>query len=203
MDFMNLNQSAHGDREFGFMETRMGLRRKTVVGHWRDPAGCCTHRRVGTCGLLAGTSVQNLERRPVRRQHAPGRRHRGRQGRGADPARCLGQRLRGRTSSSKRWTSVADAEVDRLVAEYDAAYAVVPELAGRRRPAGIAARRCAHRGRAARVPRCRRSFAAFTDTFEDLGRPAAASRHRRAASDGRRLRVRRARATGRPPRSCA
>jgi L-arabinose isomerase len=37
MDFMNLNQSAHGDREFGFLETRIGLRRKTVVGHWRDP----------------------------------------------------------------------------------------------------------------------------------------------------------------------
>ena len=37
MDFMNLNQSAHGDREFGFVETRMRLRRKTVVGHWRDP----------------------------------------------------------------------------------------------------------------------------------------------------------------------
>ena len=37
MDFMNLNQSAHGDREFGFIETRMGVRRKTVVGHWRDP----------------------------------------------------------------------------------------------------------------------------------------------------------------------
>jgi L-arabinose isomerase len=38
MDFMNLNQSAHGDREFAFLETRMRLRRKTVVGHWRDPA---------------------------------------------------------------------------------------------------------------------------------------------------------------------
>ena len=38
MDFMNLNQSAHGDREFGHMATRMGLRRKTVVGHWSDPA---------------------------------------------------------------------------------------------------------------------------------------------------------------------
>src|SRR4051794_8962292 len=38
MDFMNLNQSAHGDREFGFVETRMGLRRKTVVGHYADPA---------------------------------------------------------------------------------------------------------------------------------------------------------------------
>ena len=36
MDFMNLNQSAHGDREFGFMMTRMRLNRKVVVGHWED-----------------------------------------------------------------------------------------------------------------------------------------------------------------------
>ena len=36
MDFMNLNQSAHGDREFGFIGTRMGLNRKVVVGHWQD-----------------------------------------------------------------------------------------------------------------------------------------------------------------------
>lgn len=38
MDFMNLNQSAHGDREFGFMMTRMRLNRKVVVGHWQDPS---------------------------------------------------------------------------------------------------------------------------------------------------------------------
>ncbi len=38
MDFMNLNQSAHGDREFGFMMTRMRLNRKVVVGHWTDPS---------------------------------------------------------------------------------------------------------------------------------------------------------------------
>jgi L-arabinose isomerase len=38
MDFMNLNQSAHGDREFGFIETRMRHSRKTVVGFWQDPA---------------------------------------------------------------------------------------------------------------------------------------------------------------------
>ncbi|MBZ5857520.1 L-arabinose isomerase [Flavihumibacter profundi] len=38
MDFMNLNQSAHGDREFGFIMTRMRLRRKVVVGYWEDPA---------------------------------------------------------------------------------------------------------------------------------------------------------------------
>jgi L-arabinose isomerase len=38
MDFMNLNQSAHGDREFGFMVSRMRLNRKVVVGHWQDTA---------------------------------------------------------------------------------------------------------------------------------------------------------------------
>ena len=37
MDFMNLNQSAHGDREFGFMMSRMRLNRKVVTGHWQDP----------------------------------------------------------------------------------------------------------------------------------------------------------------------
>ena len=37
MDFMNLNQSAHGDREAGFLHTRLRLNRKVVVGHWTDP----------------------------------------------------------------------------------------------------------------------------------------------------------------------
>jgi L-arabinose isomerase len=37
MDFMNLNQSAHGDREFGFIMSRMRRRRKVVVGYWEDP----------------------------------------------------------------------------------------------------------------------------------------------------------------------
>ena len=36
MDFMNLNQSAHGDREAGFLHARMRLPRKIVVGHWQD-----------------------------------------------------------------------------------------------------------------------------------------------------------------------
>jgi L-arabinose isomerase len=36
MDFMNLNQAAHGDREAGFLHTRMRLQRKVVVGHWSD-----------------------------------------------------------------------------------------------------------------------------------------------------------------------
>lgn len=37
MDYMNLNQSAHGDREFGFINTRMRKRRKVIVGHYQDP----------------------------------------------------------------------------------------------------------------------------------------------------------------------
>ncbi len=36
MDFMNLNQSAHGDREFGFITARMDIPRKVVVGHWGE-----------------------------------------------------------------------------------------------------------------------------------------------------------------------
>jgi L-arabinose isomerase len=37
-DFMNLNQAAHGDREFGYIQTRLGIARKTVVGHVSNPA---------------------------------------------------------------------------------------------------------------------------------------------------------------------
>jgi L-arabinose isomerase (EC 5.3.1.4) len=37
-DFMNLNQAAHGDREFGYIQSRLGLARKTVVGHVSSPA---------------------------------------------------------------------------------------------------------------------------------------------------------------------
>ncbi|HEY1849295.1 MAG TPA: L-arabinose isomerase [Opitutaceae bacterium] len=37
MDFMNLNQAAHGDREAGFLHARLRLPRKIVVGHWQDP----------------------------------------------------------------------------------------------------------------------------------------------------------------------
>ncbi|TGE24987.1 L-arabinose isomerase [Hymenobacter aquaticus] len=37
MDFMNTNQSAHGDREFGFIGARLKLKRKVVVGHWQSP----------------------------------------------------------------------------------------------------------------------------------------------------------------------
>ena len=37
MDFMNLNQAAHGDREFGYIQTRLGVARKIVAGHVSNP----------------------------------------------------------------------------------------------------------------------------------------------------------------------
>lgn len=52
MDFMNLNQSAHGDREIGFIMTRMRINRKVVVGHWEDKN---VRERINTwCRAAAG-----------------------------------------------------------------------------------------------------------------------------------------------------
>jgi len=50
MDFMNLNQSAHGDREFAHMLTKMKFSRKTVVGHWQDPE---VHERINVWSRVA------------------------------------------------------------------------------------------------------------------------------------------------------
>src|SRR5688500_9383553 len=50
MDFMHLNQAAHGDREAGFMHTRLRLSRKVVVGHWSDPK---LQERIGAWGRAA------------------------------------------------------------------------------------------------------------------------------------------------------
>ncbi len=92
---MNLNQSAHGDREAGFIHTRMRLapqgRGRPLVG----PGSAGPHRRLDARGArlarLAGRAVL-----PLRRQHAPGRGDRGRQGRGGNEVRLLHQRLRRR-----------------------------------------------------------------------------------------------------------
>jgi L-arabinose isomerase len=52
MDFMNLNQSAHGDREFGYIMTRMRKERKVVTGHWQDQA---IHEQINSwCRAAAG-----------------------------------------------------------------------------------------------------------------------------------------------------
>jgi L-arabinose isomerase len=60
MDFMNLNQSAHGDREFGHVTARMNLPRKVVVGHWDDAE---TRERIalwmrGGCAVADGKDLR-------------------------------------------------------------------------------------------------------------------------------------------------
>ncbi|HRY53878.1 MAG TPA: L-arabinose isomerase [Spirochaetia bacterium] len=60
MDFMNLNQSAHGDREHGFIYAKMRLPRKVVVGHWQDPrvAGKLSGWMRAAAGFAEGRSLK-------------------------------------------------------------------------------------------------------------------------------------------------
>ncbi|MGB7096712.1 MAG: L-arabinose isomerase [Anaerolineales bacterium] len=60
MDFMNLNQSAHGGREFGFIGSRMRLNRKVVVGHWKDPE-VLAELSVWVRAALTWEDAQNLK----------------------------------------------------------------------------------------------------------------------------------------------
>src|SRR5437899_2173274 len=93
MDFMNLNQSAHGDREFGFIGARLRLERKIVVGHWQDEdvLAALDDWSRAACG---GRRSRKAKDRPLRRhEHGGGRRPRGRSRRGADQVRLVGERL--------------------------------------------------------------------------------------------------------------
>jgi L-arabinose isomerase len=165
MDFMNLNQSAHGDREFGFMQTRMGLRRKTVVGHWSDPA---VARRVGAWARAAcgWHELQGLE---VARFGDNMRQVAVTEGDKVEAQLRLGFSVNGYgvADLARAVHEVADAEVDALTREYEDRYDLVPAL----REGGE--RRASLRD-AARIEAGLRSFLdaggfkAFTDTFEDL-----------------------------------
>ena len=55
MDFMNLNQSAHGGREFGFINTRLGIRRKVITGFWQEEE---TQKRVGDWADVAAAVAE-------------------------------------------------------------------------------------------------------------------------------------------------
>ena len=167
MDFMNLHQAAHGDREFGFIETR--LRDRPQDG--RRPLGGSARpgpdRRLGP-GRVRMARGAPPARRPLRRQHASRRRHRGRQGRGADPARRDRQRLpaerarrRGGGGARRRRSTTCSPPT-------------TPTTRWRRSCGADGARRGELR-EAARIEVGLRSFltaggfGAFTDTFEDLG----------------------------------
>ncbi|MCL4297247.1 MAG: L-arabinose isomerase [Anaerolineae bacterium] len=126
MDFMNLNQSAHGDREFGFIGSRMRLERKVVVGHWQDEevqislgiwarAACAWLDAQGARFARFGDNMREVAVTEGDKVNAQMR---------------LGYSVNGYGVGDLVGyiNEVADAEVDRLVQEYEAQYEVVSSL---------------------------------------------------------------------------
>ncbi len=165
MDFMNLNQSAHGDREFGFIGTRMGKARKVVVGHWQDPdvvAQLDTWARAAAAwqdwqGARFARFGDNMREVAVTEGDKVAAQIR------------MGYSVNGYGVGElvAHVDSVTDAEIDALIAEYQAHYAVAASL----RPGG---ERHAALRESARIELGMRGFLAeggfkgFTTTFEDL-----------------------------------
>ena len=165
MDFMNLNQAAHGDREFGFICTRMGKPRKVVVGHWQDAE---VQDRLAAW-MRAAAGAQELRSLKVARLGDNMRQVAVTEGDKVEAQLRFGVEVNGYGVSElvRRITEVSDAEVDRLVAQYEQLYTLAPALRN-----GGDHRASLHY--AARTELGLRhfleagGFKAFTDTFEDL-----------------------------------
>jgi L-arabinose isomerase len=165
MDFMNLNQSAHGDREFGFIGSRMRLNRKVIVGYWQDEE---VHSELATWtrAAIAWNDAQWLK---VARFGDNMRKVAVTEGDKVEAEIRLRFSVHGYGVGDlvDRVRQVTDKETDKLAAEYDEVYAVAEPL----RSSG--AKRQALR-EAARIELGLRhflddgGFKAFTDTFEDL-----------------------------------
>jgi len=165
MDFMNLNQSAHGDREFGFMVSRLRMNRKVVVGHWQDPQ---VHERLNIWMRAAAARFDWQGARFARfgdnmRQVAVT------EGDKVEAEIKFGYSVSGYGIGdlAKMINEVSEGEIDGLTNEYDATY----QLAASLRKGGDAH---ASLREAARIEIGMRQFLdnggfkGFTDTFEDL-----------------------------------
>ena len=166
MDYMNLNQAAHGDREFGYILTRLGQRRKVVVGHATHDA---TRARIGTWARAAA-GWDALHRTRLVRFGDNMRDVAVTEGDKTEAELCLGASVN--TWGVNDLVDVVDAveepEIDALVAEYLQAYDVADELL----PGG---ERHDSLRYGARIEAGMRRFlqshgaTAFTTSFEDLG----------------------------------
>jgi L-arabinose isomerase len=165
MDFMNLNQSAHGDREFGFIGSRMRLNRKVVVGHWQDDE---VQKEIGVWvrAACAWADSQNMK---VARFGDNMRDVAVTEGNKVSAQIQLGYDVYGYGIGDlvKLVNEASDADVDKLIQAYMDEYDVVEEL----RPGGA---KHASLKDGARIEIGLRNFLsagnfkAFTDTFEDL-----------------------------------
>ena len=165
MDFMNLNQAAHGDREFGFIGSRLRLERKVVVGHWQDED---VQRKLGVWARAAAAWADWQGGRIARfgdnmRDVAVT------EGDKVEAQIKLGYEVHGYGVGDlvKVVHEVSDTEIDKLVEEYLATYEVAAEL----KPGGA---KHASLREGARIEAGMRqflsagNFKAFTTTFEDL-----------------------------------
>ncbi|WP_437738308.1 L-arabinose isomerase [Sorangium sp. So ce1335] len=166
MDFMNLNQAAHGDREFGYIGARLRIERKVVVGHWTD------RDVLAKLDVWARAACAALDARRLKIARFGGMNMREVAVTGGDRVEAqvkLGWSVNGYAVGDLvgRIAEIGDGEVERLVAEYEDAYTVVPAL--RKGGARHAELRYAARQEAAlRSFLEEGGFGGFTTTFEDL-----------------------------------
>jgi L-arabinose isomerase len=166
MDFMNLNQAAHGDREFAYLETRMALRRKTVVGHASDPV---VRQRIGAW-VHAATGWHAVHQLRLVRFGDNMRDVAVTEGDKVEAQLRLGVSVNtyGVNDLVAAVDAAAEETVDAIVRDCETSYTVVPELAsggGRHESLRYAAR--IEAGLRSFLDRGR--FTAFTTNFEDLG----------------------------------
>lgn len=165
MDFMNLNQSAHGDREYGFGVSRMRIQRKVIVGFWQDAdvleqlgtwarAACAWH---DSQSLKVARFGDNMRQVAVT------------EGDKVEAQIRLGYAVSGfgLGDLSAVVREVSDAETDKLVSEYEEVYTLAAPLRkGGEKRASL--HDAARMELGLRAFLDRGGFRAFTDTFEDL-----------------------------------
>ncbi|MCY3831738.1 MAG: L-arabinose isomerase [Chloroflexi bacterium] len=165
MDFMNLNQAAHGDREFGFMMSRLRMRRKVVVGHWRAES---VQDRIGVWARAAA-AWQETGRVKVARFGDNMRSVAVTEGDKVAAQAQFGYSVNGYGVGDLAAVvnEVSDGEIDALIAEYEMAYRMGADLCkGGQRHASVRAAARIEIGLAQFLSEG--GFTAFTTTFEDL-----------------------------------
>jgi len=161
MNFMNLNQSAHGDREFGFIGTRMRLNRKVVVGHYQDSEAT---ERIAVW-IRAAAAYDDARNMKVARFGDNMREVAVTEGNKVGAQIIMGYSVYGYGIGDlvKAVNEVSDDAVKKLLSEYSSEYKMTKEVAGSE-----------SLKEAARIEAGMASFLetggfkAFTTTFEDL-----------------------------------
>jgi L-arabinose isomerase len=165
MDFMNLNQAAHGDREHGYIMSRMRMHRKVVAGHWKDRS---VQERIGNWSRAA-MAWHDWQGAKFCRFGDNMREVAVTEGDKVAAQIKFGFSVNGYGVGDlvEFINTVTEKEVDELTAQYDANYTVATKL---RKGAGMrhALRQAAQIELGLRTFLTVGNFKGFTDTFEDL-----------------------------------